>query len=72
MLTHGQRSERYVNDQKKRLESVILPFLGNRYLSEAPASITEYRIHRAQTCKSSKSRCAANEELVTAKACPGP
>jgi integrase len=66
MLTHGQRSERYVNDQKKRLESVILPFLGNRYLSEAPASITEYRIHRAQTCKTGKppSRSTMHQEIV--------
>ena len=55
-----------MNDQKKRLESVILPFLGNRYLSEAPASITEYRIHRAQTCKTGKppSRSTMHQEIV--------
>src|SRR5581483_933754 len=66
MLTAGQRSERYVNDQKKRLDSVILPFLGKRYLSDAPASITEYRIHRAQNCKTGKppSRSTMHQEIV--------
>jgi len=65
ILTHGQRSERYVNDQKKRL-AVILPFLGNRYLSEAPGSISEYRIHRAQSCKTGKppSRSTMHQEIV--------
>ena len=66
MLTAGERSERYFNDQKKRLESVILPFLGKRYLSEAPASITEYRIHRAEHCKTGKppSRSTTHQEMV--------
>lgn len=66
MLTAGQRNERYVNDQKKRLDSVILPFLGKRYLSEAPASITEYRIHRPQNCKTGKppSRSTMHHEIV--------
>ena len=66
MLTHGERSERYVDDQKKRLDSVILPFLGDRYLSEAPGSISEYRIHRAETCKTGKppSRSTTHQEIV--------
>ncbi|HZO21618.1 MAG TPA: hypothetical protein VFB37_03870 [Steroidobacteraceae bacterium] len=65
ILTHGQRSERYVNDQKKKLK-VILPFLGDRYLSEAPGSISEYRIHRAQNCKTGKppSRSTMHQEIV--------
>jgi len=66
ILTHGQRSERYVEDQKQRLDAVILPFLGDRYLSEAPGSISEYRIHRAQTCKTGKppSRSTMHQEIV--------
>ena len=55
-----------MKDQKKRLDSVILPFLGGRYLSEAPGSISEYRIHRAQTCKTGKppSRSTMHQEIV--------
>ena len=66
ILTHGQRSERYVKDQRKRLHSVVLPFLGERYLSEAPGSISEYRIHRAQNSKTGKppARSTMHQEIV--------
>jgi hypothetical protein len=43
ILTHGQRGEHYLHDQERRLNTV-LPFLGERYPSEAPGSISEYRI----------------------------
>ena len=65
ILTHGQRGEHYLHDQERRLNTV-LPFLGERYLSEAPGSISEYRIHRAQHCKTGKppSRSTIHQEIV--------
>jgi hypothetical protein len=64
-LPHGQRGENYLHDQERRLNSV-LPFLGDRYLSEAPGSISEYRIHRAKNCKTGQppSRSTMHQEIV--------
>lgn len=66
ILTHGQRGEHFLRNQTNKLDAIILPFLGERYLSEAPGSISEYRIHRAKTCKTGQppSRSTMHKEIV--------
>jgi integrase len=66
ILTQGQRSHKYVKDKELKLNAIILPFLGERYLSEAPASIQEFRVWRAQNCKTGMppSRSTLHHEIV--------
>ncbi|HTY51295.1 MAG TPA: hypothetical protein VMB48_16525 [Steroidobacteraceae bacterium] len=66
VLTHGQRAPGYVDQKTFKLQRIILPFLGERYLSEAPASIQEYRIWRAQHCKTGRTpaRNTVHQEIV--------
>lgn len=46
-LTAGERSPIYVGAHRQRLDNHILPFLGNKVLSEiSPGLIQQYRIHR--------------------------
>ncbi|OPH82451.1 tyrosine-type recombinase/integrase [Nitrobacter vulgaris] len=47
VLTEGQRSKIYVEAHRTRLDNHILPFMGDKGLSEiTPGLLQEYRIHR--------------------------
>jgi len=47
VITEGQRSERYVAGMMGKLDNYLLPFFGDKGLSEVtPGLVQEYRIHR--------------------------
>jgi integrase len=67
IITHGQRSQRWIEAYNLRLKSVILPYLGDKYLADISAgTVQDYRIHRAKTCKTGKppSRSTMHQEIV--------
>lgn len=67
IITHGQRSESWIEAYAQKLNSIILPYLGDKYLSEITAGvIQDYRIHRSKTCKTGKppSRSTMHQEIV--------
>lgn len=67
IITHGQRSETWVAQYDQKLKAIILPYLGDKYLSEITAgTIQDYRIHRSKTCKTGKppSRSTMHQEIV--------
>lgn len=48
-ITEGQRNEKYVDNQRMRLEVHLIPFFGKMGLSEITAGVVqEYRIHRRE------------------------
>lgn len=50
VITQGQRSTRWVEGHKIRLELHLLPFFGHLGLSEVtPGKVQDYRVHRATT-----------------------
>jgi integrase len=66
-LTAGQRNAHYVGTQKDRLRLYLLPFFGNRVLSEiTPGLMQEYRVERFKGGKNGKppSRSTLHQELV--------
>nr|WP_233345977.1 phage integrase SAM-like domain-containing protein [Oceanicaulis alexandrii] len=47
VITEGQRSERYVQGMMKKLDNYLIPFFGEKGLSEiTPGLVQEYRIYR--------------------------
>jgi integrase len=47
LMTFGQRNAHYVNQQSRRLENYLLPFFGDKLLTEiTPTLVQEYRIDR--------------------------
>lgn len=67
IITEGQRSERYVQSQKDRLRVHVVPFFGDRGLSEVtPGLVQEYRMHRRETSKTGKppARSTMHQEIV--------
>ena len=47
LMTAGQRNAHYVNQQSRRLENYLLPFFGDKLLTEiTPTLVQEYRIER--------------------------
>ncbi len=67
IITEGQRSETWIKQYETKLNAIILPYLGNKYLQEIDEqTIQEYRIHRAKTCKTGKppSRSTLHQEIV--------
>jgi integrase len=67
VITHGQRSETWVAQYDQKLKAIILPFLGEKYLSEITAgTIQDYRIWRSKNCKTGKppSRSTMHQEIV--------
>lgn len=67
IITQGLRSESWVAQYDQKLKAIILPYLGEKYLSEITAgTIQDYRIHRAKTCKTGKppSRSTMHQEIV--------
>jgi len=72
IITAGERSAKYVETVEIRLRVHLLPFFGNRLLSEiTPGLVQEYRIHRATSRTDKKtgepkrpSRSSLHQELV--------
>ncbi|MBX9747301.1 MAG: site-specific integrase [Hyphomonadaceae bacterium] len=67
IITEGQRSESWIKQYETKLNAIILPYLGNKYLADIDEqTIQEYRIHRAKTCKTGKppSRSTLHQEIV--------
>lgn len=47
LMTAGQRNAHYVNQQSRRLENYLLPFFGDKLLTEVtPTLVQEYRMER--------------------------
>jgi integrase len=68
VLTEGQRNPLYVKSFEEKLRVHLLPFLGDKVLSEiTPGLVQEYRIHRALTSKTGKppARSTIQQEIVT-------
>ncbi|WP_439634820.1 tyrosine-type recombinase/integrase [Glycocaulis sp.] len=67
IITEGQRAESWIRAYQIKIRSIILPYLGNKYLSEInEQTIQDYRLHRAQTCKTGKppARSTIHQEIV--------
>lgn len=67
ILTQGQRSENWLAHNKLKLNSIILPFMGEKYVPEIDSGvIQDYRLHRAKTCKTGKppARATLHHEIV--------
>jgi integrase len=69
VLTEGQRNADYVHNYRTNLDNHILPFLGNKVVSEiTPGLIQEYKIHRHEKSivKRNKppSRSTIHQEVV--------
>lgn len=70
VITHGQRSPKWVASYEWRLRKYLLPFFGNKVLSEITAgTVQEYRIHRREAAieegRKPPSRSAMHHEIVT-------
>ena len=68
IITEGQRNPDYVKSHGIKLRVHLLPFFGDKGLSEiTPGLVQEYRIHRHTTSKSGKppSRSTMHKEIVT-------
>src|ERR1700722_6217871 len=56
IITAAERSPRYIKGIRNRLDVHLLPYFGDKYLSEiSPGLVQEYRIHRATSRKDKKS-----------------
>lgn len=67
VITQGQRSEKYVQCQEMRLDAHLLPYFGDKLVSEVTSGLVqEYRIHRAQTSRTGKppARSTIHQEIV--------
>ena len=72
VITFGERSPKYVEGVRDRLRVHLLPFFGDKALSEiTPGLVQDYRIHRATSRKDKKtgeplrpSRSTLQQELV--------
>src|SRR5579871_1031305 len=73
IITAGERSEDYVDSFAMKLRVHLLPFFGDKLLSEiTPGLVQEYRIHRATSRKDPKTgeplrpaRSTLHHEIVT-------
>jgi integrase len=66
-LTAGQRNAKYIQTQKDRLRVHLVPFFGNRALTEiTPGLVQEYRLERYKTGRYGKppSRSTMHGEIV--------
>lgn len=67
IITEGQRAESWTKHYEDKLRAIILPYLGNKYLTEIDEqTIQDYRVHRAKTCKTGKppARSTMHKEIV--------
>ncbi|WP_296583588.1 site-specific integrase [Xanthobacter sp.] len=68
IITQGERNAQYVKGHGINLRVHLLPFLGDKGLSEiTPGLVQEYRIHRSKTSKTGKppARSTLHHEVVT-------
>lgn len=73
IITNGERSPQYVAQKSEKLNVHLLPFFGEKVLSEiTPGLVQEYRIHRATSRKDKKTgepmrpaRSTIHHEIVT-------
>jgi integrase len=62
VITLGQRSPAHVEGYRQRLKNHIIPFLGDRVLSDVtPGLVQDYRIHRLKTGNVPRTRAKAGE-----------
>jgi len=72
VITAGERSPLYVQGMRDRLRVHLLPFFGNKHLSEiTPGVVQEYRVHRATSRRDKKTgeplrpaRSTIHQEIV--------
>jgi integrase len=67
VLTQGERSETWVKQKEQKLRVIVLPFFGDKVLTDVTAGLVQdYRIHRATTCKTGKpaARSTVHQEIV--------
>ena len=67
VLTQGERSPTWVKQKDQKLRVIVLPFFGDKVLTDITAGlIQDYRIHRATTCKTGKpaARSTVHHEIV--------
>jgi integrase len=69
-ITEGTRNPEYVEGQWRRLDLHLLPFLGDKVLSEiTPGLLQEYRIHRREKALATRGKPPArqtmHQEIVT-------
>ncbi len=70
IITEGQRNAQYVKEHGRRLENHLLPFFGDKVLSEiTPGLLQEYRIQRRQKAIEMRGKPPArntmHQEIVT-------
>lgn len=67
VITQGQRNPQYVKGHERRLNLHLLPFLGDKVVSEITSGVVqEYRVHRIQTSPTDKppARNTIHQEIV--------
>ena len=67
VITRGERSPKYVENHKRRIENHLIPFFGTKVLSEITSGlIQDYRIHRMRTEPGGKppARNTLHQEMV--------
>ena len=67
ILTQGQRGPTWLKQYELKLRGIILPFFGEKCLAEITSGlIQEYRIWRAQNCKTGRppTRSTVHKEIV--------
>ena len=70
VITHGQRSPKWVDAYGWRIKKYLLPYFGSMALAEITSgTVQEYRIHRRESAKESDqkppSRSTMHHEIVT-------
>jgi integrase len=64
IITEGQRNAIYVKGHERRLRNYLIPFLGDKPLSEVTAgAITEYRIDRVEKSKAKRGKPPARNTI---------
>ena len=67
VITAGQRSPIYVDNHRRRLKNHLVPFFGDKVLSEiTPGAVQDYRIHRMKNGWRGKppARSTLHQEIV--------
>lgn len=65
IITEGQRSESYVNSHKMRLRLHLLPFFGDKLVSEINAGLVqEYRVHRRQAAMDAEQPATTDQQKI--------
>lgn len=68
ILTQGQRSPLYVENQERRIKGHLMSFFGDKVVTEiTPGLVQEYRIKRMTKPDSAKPKAASRDEPANAK-----